>query len=200
MPESATLRVTGLREQKKAETERRITLAAQRLAAERGLDGFTLDGLAEDADVSRRTLFNYFASKTDAVLGPEPVVPQADLEVFRSGGPRGDLLDDLASLARITFTAQRLDRSTVERVRGLLRGDPRLLSAAHHRFEVLTANFTELVLEREGADFDPARARLLLRLLLALFDVALDAYLADGERTLVEAFDEQLATAHELFG
>ena len=35
----------------------------------RGLDGWTMEDLAGAAEVSRRTLFNYFSSKVDAVLG-----------------------------------------------------------------------------------------------------------------------------------
>jgi len=188
----------SLREQKKVETAHRITLAAQLLTEQHGLDGFTMEELAEAADVSRRTLFNYFASKTDAVLGPEPEVPEADVDAFRSGGPHGTLIEDLAELARSALSTKQLDRTTVERARRLLTGEPRLLAAAHHRFETVTEEFTGLVLEREGAGFDPARARLLLRLVLSLFDGALDDFLADGDRTLVEAFDKQLAAAREL--
>jgi AcrR family transcriptional regulator len=187
----------SLREQKKVATAHRITRAAQLLAEQHGLDGFTMEELADAAEVSRRTLFNYFASKTDAVLGPEPEVPEPDVAAFRAGGPHGNLIDDLAELARTALSTKQLDRTTVERARRLLVSEPRLLAAAHHRFEAITADFTDLVLEREGAGFDPGRARLLLRVVLALFDVALDAFIA-GDRTLVEAFDDQLAAAREL--
>jgi AcrR family transcriptional regulator len=197
MSESAT--AMSLREQKRWETSHRITTCAQELAAEHGLDGFTMDELAEAAEVSRRTLFNYFPSKTDAVLGAEPEVPEADVATFRAGGPHGTLLDDLAELARKSLETKQVDRASVERARRLLRSEPRLLAAAHDRFESITDAFAELVLEREGAGFDPAHARLLLRLVLSLFDVALDAFVGAGDRTLVEAFDEQLAAARALF-
>ena len=36
---------------------------------EHGLDGFTMEQLAERVGVSRRTLFYYFPAKDDAVLG-----------------------------------------------------------------------------------------------------------------------------------
>ena len=55
-------------------TAHRITGCAQRLTLERGLDGFTMDDLAALAEVSRRTLFNYFPGKDDAVLGGPPVL------------------------------------------------------------------------------------------------------------------------------
>ena len=83
-----------MREVKRLRTERRISRCAQQLTEERGLDGFTLDDLAARAEVSRRTLFNYFPSKLDAVLGPVPAVSDAARTAFLAGGPTGRLIDD----------------------------------------------------------------------------------------------------------
>ncbi len=188
-----------LREQKRWETSHRITLAAQQLVDEHGLDGFTMEDLASAAEVSRRTLFNYFPSKLDAVLGESPAVPEAAVEAFRSGGPHGNLIEDLAELAKIAVETRHPGHDDIRRARRLLSHEPRLFAAAHHRFETITIEFTELVIEREGADFGADRARLLLRLLLALFDVSLDCLVDDPRnRPLVSFFDEQLAAAREL--
>ncbi len=94
-----------LREQKRWETSHRITLCAQRLTDEHGHDGFTMDDLADAAEVSRRTLFNYFPSKTDAVLGAPPEIPDAVVDTFRAGGPHGHLIDDLTELVRAAMGA-----------------------------------------------------------------------------------------------
>lgn len=77
----------SLRDLRRWETARRINAAAQVLTEEHGLDGFTLDDLAAAVGVSRRTLFNYFPSKLDAVLGPLPDIAGTDVEEFRAGGP-----------------------------------------------------------------------------------------------------------------
>ena len=190
----------SLREQKRWDTSLRITQCAQRLTEAHGIDGFTMDELADVAEVSRRTLFNYFPSKTDAVLGEAPEISEADLATFVAGGPHGDLVDDVAELARIALAAKRTDRESLELGRRLLHANPRLLACAHERFEAVAEEFAGLVLEREGPEYGASRARLLLRILLALFDAALFELVEDTTgRTLVEVFEDQLLAARSLF-
>ncbi|MGN0042882.1 TetR/AcrR family transcriptional regulator [Rhodococcus sp. (in: high G+C Gram-positive bacteria)] len=60
---------------------------ARTLTARRGLAGFTVEELCEHVGVSRRTFFNYFASKEDAVLGnPPAALTPEDRDEFVAGG------------------------------------------------------------------------------------------------------------------
>jgi AcrR family transcriptional regulator len=190
----------SLREQKRWDTSLRITRCAKVLTDEHGLDGFTMEDLADAAEVSRRTLFNYFPSKLDAVLGEHPEISPTVLATFIAGGPHGNLADDLAELARAALAGKQADRDTVELTRRVMTANPRLLAAAHERFEGITEEFTALLVEREGADFTPARARLILRLFVALFDCSLGDLLDDAEtRPLDEIFVDQLQYARDFF-
>jgi AcrR family transcriptional regulator len=86
MPMTATAPPSsGLRERKKLATRLALHEAALRLVAERGLDAVSVDDIAERADVSPRTFFNYFPSKVDAVLGldPDHARQQADAVLAR---------------------------------------------------------------------------------------------------------------------
>lgn len=64
------MRCVGLREQKKAETRRRIERTALALFAERGFEAVTVNEIAEAAQVAKVTLFAYFPTKESLVLQP----------------------------------------------------------------------------------------------------------------------------------
>ncbi len=58
----------GLRERKRRETRQRIAEVGQRLFLVNGYDGTTLETIASEAGISRRTFFSYFKSKDDIIL------------------------------------------------------------------------------------------------------------------------------------
>jgi AcrR family transcriptional regulator len=70
----------GRRERKKQATRTALSEAAVRLSLEHGVDNVTVEQIADAADVSLRTFFNYFSSKEEAVVAGDAA--------------RGDLLVD----------------------------------------------------------------------------------------------------------
>ena len=53
----------GLRERKKRETLQRITETGLKLFVENGYEATTLEAIAAEASIARRTFFYYFKSK-----------------------------------------------------------------------------------------------------------------------------------------
>lgn len=63
--------MTGLRERKKQQTRRLISDIATGLFLERGFDEVTIAEIAEAADVSVATVYNYFPAKEDLFFDRE---------------------------------------------------------------------------------------------------------------------------------
>jgi AcrR family transcriptional regulator len=77
----------GLRERKKEETRRTIRETALRLFAERGFDGVTLAEIAQEANVSVATLFNYFPRKEDLIYAGMEAYERELLRAIRERTP-----------------------------------------------------------------------------------------------------------------
>ncbi|WP_043262780.1 TetR/AcrR family transcriptional regulator [Streptomyces sp. CT34] len=66
--------MVGIRERKRAETRQRISDRATRLFEQRGFESVTLADVAAAADVSVKTVVNYFGAKEDLFFDAEPAV------------------------------------------------------------------------------------------------------------------------------
>ncbi|WP_162599726.1 TetR/AcrR family transcriptional regulator [Nocardioides solisilvae] len=195
MSESAT----GSREAKRLATSRRIMRAASELTLERGLEGWTMEDLAVASDVSRRTLFNYYPAKLDAVLGPMPELSPELFAEFRAGGPTGRLAEDCKVLAQAVLAEDTFSRRDIQLQRRVILEVPRLVVTVHERFETIAGQLVEHILAREGEEFGAARARMLVRLMVSLFDSCLDSLAEEHQdRPLAELFGEALESARRL--
>lgn len=182
-------------------TELRIVDAAQRLADERGgLDAFTMDELAVAADVSRRTLFNYFPSKVDAVMGPELVVPGRALETFVGGGPTGDIVEDLQAIAVAILGYEVVDAQTLARFDRLMHANPVLLVAMKQRFHRLAERLVDAAVARTVGGVPARDAQIAIAVLGGIADVAIADYLENPEQDFAELFVSAIAAVRRLFG
>lgn len=181
-----------LRTRKKAATRQALHEAALRLAMARGLDGVTVEDIADEVGVSRRTFSNYFANKEDAVL-------HADRERMRT----------LVSLVEGRPAAERpwpaLRRATAELYRDrtipdpewvaqlrLLRRHPSLLARQASDQIALERELAGVLLER-GHDVDGELARLMAATFLAAVRTAGVLWLeGSGEQPLPDLVDRLL--------
>lgn len=87
-----------------------IIAAADALIRERGSSRFSVDELAERADVARRTVFNHFASLDDVVTAACTQVLSGVIESFRlsaaatpvGDGSRASMFDEIAQAISMT--------------------------------------------------------------------------------------------------
>ncbi|GII51873.1 TetR family transcriptional regulator [Planotetraspora thailandica] len=73
----------GLRERARRAIQKEITEAAQQLFVDRGYEATTIDDIAEAAGLSRRSVFRYFSSKEDIIVGKFAFIGETIVAILR---------------------------------------------------------------------------------------------------------------------
>ncbi|MFM2480262.1 TetR/AcrR family transcriptional regulator [Celerinatantimonas sp. YJH-8] len=97
---------TGLRQRKKAETREKIISCAIQLFKEHGYEASRIEDIAEAANLSAATFYNYFGSKADMLLASiltetEMIIEAVDACISR---PHTDLETAFSEIVTIYFT------------------------------------------------------------------------------------------------
>lgn len=97
--------MTGLREQHKADRTRRILQAASEMFRDQGYDAVRIEDIAQRAEVSTGTCYNYFSTKGDILLA---IVSMEVEEVVEAGGaviaaPPASVAEALDRLIRLYY-------------------------------------------------------------------------------------------------
>ncbi|WP_372969636.1 TetR/AcrR family transcriptional regulator [Microbacterium sp.] len=165
------------REQRKRETSRALTDAARRLTAERGFAGFTVEELCAEVGVSRRTFFNYFESKENAVFGFAAIDSRQEALEAVFVAESGELLDDFLRLTIARFELfNPLDDAPA--MFAVIEQEPRLLKAAFEQLAKNERRDMALIAQRTG-DGDDAelRAEVMVHTVGALVRLCMDQLL-----------------------
>lgn len=155
MTESAT----AIRKQATASA---LTALCRRLTAQRGLNGFTIEEVCSEVGVSRRTFFNYFPSKEDAVFGIDEMHELENFaENFLALGSRGwpAVVDDLVSFAVHYADSTGHDLAEHVQFMAVLEREPKLLARFIGIGRERETALVELVALREGVSTDDPLAR-----------------------------------------
>jgi AcrR family transcriptional regulator len=198
----------GLRERKRAATRAAITAVARALTAERGLNGYTVEEVCERADISRRTFFNYFPTKEDAILGHiDDGIPADVLEEFVAGGkasPPGEISPTLfQDLVRLSLRLSEHMAASEEETRqliGVVKKEPQLILRIIGVTEQREAQFASDVALREGVAADHPVVQMAVALLGTIARKSSMAYFSEGNtRPYAELLMENISAASQLF-
>ena len=103
---------TPLRERKRLATRRRIEDAATALVEKHGFDHVTVEDICRDAEISRRTFFNYMESKDEAILGAPPLALNEARQAEFIGTPSDNLVR--SALVHIAATHEEAEIEDIE--------------------------------------------------------------------------------------
>jgi AcrR family transcriptional regulator len=161
-----------LQQKKRHLVRQEIEHAAWLLFDARGYEATTVDEVAREAGVSRRTFFRYFSSKEDVVVGTSDALAE-DVLAALAAGPLGAIHRAL----RPVLVSRLSDTDEARAIIRLLRESRTLRRAMLERHARMEERLAVLIAERTGADpgKDPTPA-LLAFVTRALVDTAFNVW------------------------
>ena len=175
----------GLREQKKQATRRHIADVATGLFALRGFDNVTVAEVAEAANVSKMTVFNYFPRKEDLFLDRHADRIAELQQVITDRAPGESVVTAMRRYHHELLAAGHPLSGAIEGVVPfwqVLRASPALVSRTHEQAAEIQDALTETLAGQTG---DATRSRLVAALLTAavtsIFGIAVARMLAGDD-------------------
>jgi AcrR family transcriptional regulator len=189
-----------MRERKAKETRARIARTALDLFIRQGYAETTFDQIAEAADVGRRTIFGHFPSK-EAILFDHLVVRNEVAIVRLQDRPASEpAIFSLYTVMR-ELCEQGYDRELLALIRTILKTEPQFayaqLSIGIRAFE---KNLLSVLHDRLGQQQSSLETWALVLMAQSWLDTAIRVYLFEGKSSLVEYFDEVVATCMRIMG
>ncbi|GAA3163409.1 TetR family transcriptional regulator [Planomonospora alba] len=181
----------GLRERKKAATRQALHEATLRLSLAHGFDHVTVEAIADAVGISRRTFFNYFGGKEDALLYRDEQQTQALVRNVRNRPPEEPAWTALrAAVHDMRDSLDNPDRELAVRTR-LAQKHPSLLARQLANHSALENDLTLAVAER--AHPPGVRPHVLAAAFLTSLRLAAQMWLTEEPvRPPVEVMDEIL--------
>jgi AcrR family transcriptional regulator len=153
----------GLRARKKRQTREAIAETARRLFVERGFEAVRISEIAEAADVSEKTVFNYFPTKEDLVYWRLEEFEEALLDSIRDRRPGESAVDGFGRFVLQPRGLLAEDQASEELV-GITRmiaASPALLAREQRVFDRYTVSLAAVLVAETGAredDIEPVVA------------------------------------------
>lgn len=190
----------GLRERKKQATRDAIAAAALRLFREHGFDAVTVADVAAAAEVSVKTVFNYFPSKQD-LLAPDTIVEQALRDAVIRRPPGEPVLAALRRLQLGTLSPAQFAAFPFPEYARVVAASPALQAHVRLLFDRYQDVLARLLAEDTGAHPEDQTPRIAAALLIATMRCVFTtgARLAADRENPDELRDRLLAAAEQAY-
>jgi AcrR family transcriptional regulator len=188
----AAVAQTPIRDRKARETRARIAEAGLELFVSQGFAATTIDQIAAAANVGRRTVFRHFPSKETILFDHLVVQRDAALQMLRDRPPGEPPLVGLHAVLR-EQCKQGYDRRALSQIGAVLASNPRIAGqeftgTLRFKFDVLAT------LDERLDEWSASEIYGLVLMAFGWFEAATSIYFKERNRSLVECFDEIVAT------
>lgn len=161
----------GRRERKRRETRERIVNAAMRLFLKLGYDATTMDAIAEAADISRRSLFDYFPAKEDILFAHQEEFRAAVMDEMRRR-PKNESWPVLVERAIVQAVVDAASPENIA-IDALIRRTPALEARYQLKYVHLEQAIAQVLLEKgDGSGAERRHAELLAAVVVDGFRLA----------------------------
>ena len=184
---------TPIRDRKARETRARITEAALELFVSRGYAETTIDQIADQAGVNRRTVFRHFATKEAILFDHLAVKRDFAMRRLQERPTSEPMLVSLHAVLR-ELCEQGYERPLLNQIRLVLAMEPRLAGEQlSHGFRAFSANLVTTLQSRPGKRHSYNEVVALTDMAESWFLTATRLYFKQGKGSLVKYFDEAVA-------
>ena len=164
----------GVRDRKKAATRQMISNVATRLFIEQGFENVSVDDIAREADVARKTVFNYFPRKEDLFFDREEEALALVRETLAACGKQSPLRAFQALMRTLVARQHPMFKITQRPVRfwRTVTESPALTARARELQVTLADELAGMLAEAVDRPHDDPCARLAAAMLMATLVVA----------------------------
>ena len=188
----------GLRERTRRAVQTDIAATAMELFLEHGFDAVTMDQIAQQAGVSRRSLFRYFGTKEDLVLGNLAEMGRESAGALRARPDHEPPWTALRQAFEVVAGSSSFSPERAFKISKMVHGTPSLRARRlEKQLTWLDIMVPEIRRRLTGDDAD-LRARAIVSSALACLDTATEIWLKrNGKGRIEQLYDEAVAAVRE---
>lgn len=182
----------GRRERKRRQTRERIEQAAISLFLERGFEVTTVEDIAERADISKRSFFDYFPSKEDVVFAWQDGFAE-HLMLAIASRPADEPAVRAVQHAVVSAVVLAADEKALRLVE-LIKRTPVLSARDQFKYAKLEVKLTDALKARSRSEEERERMRLLAAVVIGALRVAGERWVAQPQDGSLKTFVDQFFT------
>ncbi|OHV76604.1 TetR family transcriptional regulator [Rhizobium sp. LCM 4573] len=180
----------GRRERKRRQTRDRIQQAAMTLFLERGFEETTVEDIAEAADVSKRSFFDYFPSKEDVVFAWQDTFAQHLMNAIATR-PSDEAAVSAVRHALIETVVIAADQRALA-IGDLVNRTPALKARDQLKYAKLEQKLAEALEARSRSQEERRRMRMLAAVVIGMLRVGAERWKEEPKGASFEAFARSL--------